>query len=108
MPTNRAVNKKRVQAFHEAIVKALEDSQAETLQSIMQQFQRERPELEADDVGALAVMALGGRQLLSREELPQSELEDQRSRRGGPGGPGGARRGPPGFSERGGGGAWFP
>jgi ATP-dependent RNA helicase DeaD len=103
MPTNRAVNKKRVQAFHEAIVKALEDSQRETLQSIMQQFQRERPELEADAIlGALAVMALGGRQLLSREELPQSELEDQRSRRGGPGGPGGARRGPPGFSERGG------
>jgi len=100
MPTNRAVNKKRVQAFHEAIVKALEDSQRETLQSIMQQFQRERPELEADAIlGALAVMALGGRQLLSREELPQSELEDQRSRRGGPGG---ARRGPPGFSERGG------
>jgi|GEM_PF-193332 len=100
MPTNRAVNKKRVQAFHEAIVKAIEDSQRETLQSIMQQFQRERPELEADAIlGALAVMALGGRQLLSREELPQAELEDQRSRRGGPGG---ARRGPPGFSERGG------
>ncbi len=100
MPTNRAVNKKRVSAFHEAIVRALEDPQRETLQSIMQQFQRERPELEAEAIlGALAVMAQGGRQLLSREELPQVELEDERGRRGGPGG---LRRGAPGFSERGG------
>ena len=101
MPTNRAVNKKRVSAFHEAIVRALEDPQRETLQSIMQQFQRERPELEAEAIlGALAVMAQGGRQLLSREELPQVELEDERSRRGGAGGF--RRGGAPGFSERGG------
>lgn len=100
MPTNRAVNKKRVAAFHEAIMKALEDPQRETLQSIMQQFQRERPELELEAIlGALAVMAQGGRQLLSRDELPQVELEEERGRRGGPGG---HRRGPAGFSERGG------
>ncbi len=99
MPSNRAVNKKRVAAFHESILRALEDSQKETLQSIMQQFQRERPELEADAIlGALAVLAVGERQLLSREEVPQEELEDLRSRRGGPGG---SRRGPPGFFDGG-------
>ena len=85
LPTNRAINKQRVIRFHEQIVAALSDPQHELLASVLQQFRHEHPELTEEQVlGALGVIATGGRPLLMKEDFRQAEFEDSgfRDRRG--------------------------
>ena len=77
LPTNRAINKQRVIRFHQQISNALSDPQHELLASVLQQFRREHPELTEEQVlGALGVLATGGRSLLMKEDFRQAEFED--------------------------------
>lgn len=83
LPTNRVINKQRIAAFHQKIREAMADPQMESMQSIMQHFKRENPDLPDESViAALAVMSTGGKPLLTREEFQQAAFDEQRGRFG--------------------------
>lgn len=105
LPNNRVINKHRIQRFHERVLSALTDPQHELLSSVLQQFRTEHPELTEEQVlGALGVLATGGRSLLMRDEFRHVDFDEPefRDRRGPPNfrgrpndGPGPGRREPP-------------
>lgn len=83
VPGNRAINKRRVEKFHERIIKGLEHKDTESFASIVEQFRRNHPEITVEQVAAsLAVLACGGHSLLERNEWRPSEFSaDERDGR---------------------------
>ena len=65
--------------FHEAIARALDDPQLPKHASIIEQFQREHPDVAIDQItAALSVLLHGEEPLLLTEELRQPTFADQR------------------------------
>ncbi|MFM7056267.1 MAG: DEAD/DEAH box helicase [Planctomycetota bacterium] len=92
LPNNRVINKHRIQRFNERILAALTDPQHELLASVLQQFRRDHPELTEEQVlGALGVLATGGRPMLMRDEFRHVDFDEPEFR---------DRRGPPNFRGR--------
>jgi len=92
LPNNRVINKHRIQRFHERVLSALTDPQHELLASVLQQFRTDHPELTEEQVlGALGVLATGGRPLLMRDEFRHVDFDEPEFR---------DRRGPPNFRGR--------
>lgn len=75
IPTSRELNLKRVSRFHKRITTALESTELENFQSIVDQFRRNHPEMEVEKIAAaLALMANGGKPLLEKTKNTQSEF----------------------------------
>jgi ATP-dependent RNA helicase DeaD len=69
LPSNRAINKKRVAQFHEKISQGLSSSDLETFQAIVEHYQREN-DIPLEMIAAsLAVLANGDTPLLVKDEL---------------------------------------
>ena len=80
MPSVRAVNKKRVAAFHQRISDALERDDLEVFESIIHQFHR-GTDLPLEKVAAaLAALANDENPLLVKEELKTASFIDRKSR----------------------------
>ncbi len=76
LPSNRDINKRRIEAFHEKITAALAHEDLDTFQSIVGHYQREfevAPELIA---AALAVIANGESPVLVKEKLKPARFVD--------------------------------
>lgn len=99
LPSNRVINKHRIAKFHEQIKAMMTDPLMESMRSIMEHFRRENPEMPVEDMmAAMAVMAAGGKPLLSKEEFHQVEFDEPRRRDGRDSRDG--RRGPPQRGDR--------
>lgn len=99
LPSNRVINKHRIAKFHEQIKTMMTDPLMESMRSIMEHFRRENPEMPVEDMmAAMAVMASGGKPLLSKEEFHQVEFDEPRRRDGRDSRDG--RRGPPQRGDR--------
>ncbi|MCA9173451.1 MAG: DEAD/DEAH box helicase [Planctomycetales bacterium] len=74
-PSNRSVNKRRVEQFHLRMAEALANPELEVYQSIVEQFQRQHPEASIEQIAAcLATMANGETPLLVRKELQNTKF----------------------------------
>ncbi len=81
LPTNRQINKHRVTRFHARILEHTTHALAAPMGSIVEQFRRENPDMPIETlIGALAVMANGGQNILLKEELKQESFFESRGR----------------------------
>ncbi len=79
LPSNRAINKRRVSKFHEQMTAALSSEQLDEFNSIVDQYRREN-ELPLEQIAAaLAVMANQGRSLLMKDDFKQASFATQRN-----------------------------
>lgn len=110
LPTNRAINKRRVSKFHDQITACLTHAECETFLSIVDHYRRERDVPLEKIAAALAVLANRERPLLLKEEIVQATFErrpgrdglrgDRRDRRAPGDGPDRRGRGDEPFRER--------
>jgi ATP-dependent RNA helicase DeaD len=100
IPTSRELNLKRVSRFHQRITNAIQSTELENFQSIVDQYRRTNPEVEVEKIAAaLALLANGGKPLLEKTKNTQSEFvadspRGDRKGRGRRGFGGGDSRGP--------------
>lgn len=81
LPSNRVINKQRIAKFHEQIKAMMTDPLMESMRSIMEHFRRENPDMAVEEMmAAMAVMATGGKPLLTKEEFHQVEFDEPRRR----------------------------
>ncbi|WP_166831654.1 DEAD/DEAH box helicase [Thalassoroseus pseudoceratinae] len=79
LPSNRVINKKRIARFHERITKALESSEMELYQSIVEQYQRDNDVAYDSLAAAMAILANGDVPLLVKDKINQASFaKDQR------------------------------
>jgi ATP-dependent RNA helicase DeaD len=78
VPSNRAINKRRVARFHEKIAAALEHPQLDKFANIIEQFQRQHEAPLEQITAALAALVQGDVPLLSTEEWKQPAFADAR------------------------------
>lgn len=75
LPTNRAINKRRVAQFHERITVASKHKDLETFEAIVDHYQRENPEVSLATIAAsLAVLANEGNPLLVKGEFKLAQF----------------------------------
>jgi ATP-dependent RNA helicase DeaD len=107
IPTSRELNQKRVSRFHDRISHAIQSTELDNFQSIIDQYRRANPEVEVEKIAAaLALMANGGKPLLEKTKNTVSEFvpDSQRGERRGGGGRrgfGGDHRGPRNYGSQG-------
>lgn len=71
VPTKREINRRRVSKFHERITTALAHPELGTIQSLIEQYRREHPEVTVEQIAAaLGAISTGDGPLLLTEELP--------------------------------------
>lgn len=81
-PSNRELNQKRIEKFHQRINEAMQSREMETYTSIVSQYQEKFPEATAEQIAAaLAVMLHGGRSMIEKRELQPMEEDRRRSDR---------------------------
>jgi ATP-dependent RNA helicase DeaD len=79
VPSNRQINKKRVQQFHDQIDQAREHADVESYKSILEQYQRSHEGIPLEEIAAaLAVLAQQGKPLLERDTIPTLEFSRER------------------------------
>lgn len=79
LPSNRAINKRRVLKFHEQMTETLTSAQMDEFSSIVEQFRRENDLPLEQIAAALAVMANQGRSLLMKDDFKQASFAAQHS-----------------------------
>ncbi len=80
LPSNRTINKRRIEKFHGKITAALTHPQMEAFTSIVEQYRREH-EIPVEQIAAaLAVLANGEQPLLVKDSLEATEFFDGASR----------------------------
>ncbi len=78
VPSNRAINKRRVARLHERIAAAMAHPQLDKYASVIEQFQRASEAPVEQIAAALAVLAQGDVPLFSTEEFKQTSFAEQR------------------------------
>ncbi len=82
VPGNREINIKRVQQFHVKISEAINSSEMEAFESVIEQFRRANPDIAIEKIAAaVAVMANNGKSLLERGEFKSSGFDAGSSRK---------------------------
>jgi ATP-dependent RNA helicase DeaD len=82
VPSNRAINKRRVAKFHDRITAALARPDITTFTSIVDQYRRDKEVSVEQIAAALAILAAGDSPLLLTGELEQARFDDRRGRMG--------------------------
>ncbi len=81
IPSNRVINKQRMQRFHDRISEAINHPEVATLASVIEQYRRKNESITVEQIAAaLAVIANGEQPLLLKEDVKVESFFEERSR----------------------------
>jgi ATP-dependent RNA helicase DeaD len=81
IPSNRVINKQRMQRFHDRITETIAHPEVATFASVIEQYRRKNESITVEQIAAaLAVLANGEQPLLLKEDVKVESFFEERSR----------------------------